>query len=257
MDYVPNLEGILTSRDKLKLIKQAGRRMYRAARKSDRDDFELSENDVAVLRRLASEDVPELRAAAVDILGDFGPVTWQDAETWTLDENEAVRQSAFFRISLSFYALARLCESDKRRCVELFAKSAKRYGVFPVEGWSLCSEDDGGEWVEAFWSCLGPLLDVGDAALNSNIICGVLEDILVHEAIGVDDPRVQSWINGDSIERKMALLSVVQWFGMREPWQKKIAEALADDPASVVSSTTRSFLAGKPEPDIQTREWSQ
>lgn len=254
MDFIPELDDSLSVKDKVKLLEQARRQIWDSIDDPAEERPELLPRDAALLRRYAAEGATKLREAAIGILAEYGPVSWEDAERLTPDEDEEVREAAFFAIDSSYYAPAKLCATDKPRCAQMFVTSAKRYGGFPVEAWTMCEDD---QWLDLMWSHLGPLLDLGDPELSSNIICGILEDILVYERITFGDPRLQSWIKGDSVERKMALLSVVQWFGMKKPWQRKIAEALTDDPAEVVSSTARRSVAGKPVPDIQMRGWAE
>jgi hypothetical protein len=258
MDFIPELDGALGDKKIAKMLEQARHQIYDSIEDDAEPAPELSGRDVDILRRYASpsQGGSKTRAAAVAILGEHGPVTWEDAETWTQDEDDDVRDEAFFCIGSSQDALAQLCYQDKPRCVRIFVESAKRYSQLSVAARSLSmwtKESD--VWADLFWEQLGLLLDRGDPQLSTNIICGVLEDFLVHGVVTVDDPRLQDWITGDSVERKMALLRVVRWFGMKEPWQRAITEQLADAPEEVVSTTAKRFLAGKGVPDIQDRGW--
>jgi hypothetical protein len=255
MDFIPELDTTLSVKDRVKLLKQADQQLVDAGNELENERLTLSQRDVALLRTYASDESPKIRAVAVDILSEYGPVTWEDAERWTRDPDSDVRCEAFFAVSLSFMAISELCATDLPRCSALFEASAKLCNDMPVEAYAMCDENE--EWVDLMWSMLGRLLDLGQDELSSNLICGLLEDILVYECVKFDDPRLQAWLKGDSVERKMALLSVVQWFGMKDPWQCRIAEALAKDGNKVVSGTAKSFLVGQGLPDIQCRSWAE
>lgn len=263
MDFIPDIDITMGAEEKVTLLKQARKRIVEVEKVVTVYDLQLYDRDVDMLRLYALDSAPIVRAAAVDILAYYGPVTWEDAEQWMLDVSKNVRNTAFSHMDLSFTALAQLCMTDKPRCANLFAESARRNSEFSMSITRMYGDDEewdedwGEEWIDLIWSQLGPLLDIGNIMLNSSIICGILEDILRDQIITLEDPRLQAWIKGDSVERKMALLSVVQWFAMREPWQQDIAKALASDSNEIVSQTAKSFLANKPVKDIQNREWTK
>jgi hypothetical protein len=190
----------------------------------------------------------------MDAVGEHIATSFEDLERWLLDPNEEIRNEAVFTVTTGGPTpLSRLVESDKRRFVSILGMAAELYEWMPL---LFLSQMDYG-WVDVFWDEMGRLLDLGKQHLNSVIICGELESLLCDGKVAPGDAKLSGWINGDSIERKMALLSVVQWFGMREEWQRKITEALANDENEVVSSTARCFLCGKAVPDIQDRMWAK
>ncbi len=222
------------------------------AMRSD-EEVSLSEDEVALLHQFIATDGPDVRAQAIEVLSEWGPVTWGDVERWLLDEDETVRDATSYQID-SDSALSELCCSDRDRSAALFASSAVKYERLPITS-TLCKFDM--NWVIPIFAQMGHLIDLGMPELNSQIICGPLEDFLVYDLVTIDSSLLQSWIKGDSIERKMALLSVVQWFGAREPWQRQIAEQLSEDCNHTVSATAKNLLAGQPMCDIQCREWAE
>lgn len=255
MDFAPEFDTTISLENRLKLLEQARQdfiALDNALGKNER--LKLSDQDACLLSLYTSDENAKIRAVAVDILSQYGPVTWEDAERWLSDADSDVRGEAFSAIGLGWAALSDLCTSDLPRCAALFEASAELRDEVSVQSSLMCHGDE--EWLDLMWSMLGRLLDLGRCKLNSNLICGPLEDILVHKWVTVDDPRLQAWLKGDSLERKMALLSVVQWFGMKEPWQRKIAEALAKDRNGIVSGTAKGLLAGRRVQDIQCRPWA-
>lgn len=220
-----------------------------------RDGDSLTPVDVEALRILAEDGNPGVRAPAVDFLCHRGPVAWEDLARWGLDPDGDVRQSVFWAMEHTTHAAGRLAEEDPERWAALVAASAERYGEMPEFGCGSFTDHHPAR-LAALWPHLGRLLDLGHQDLNSSIISGCLEDALAHGAVRPGDAHLQAWIHGDSLERKMALLSVVQWFGLREEWQREIAEALSQDANPIVAETARTFLAGRGVPDIQSREWA-
>ncbi len=252
MDFLLEYDETLSPQEVVALLRDAEKQIWRSC--DNRFERSASESDAALLRQLAVHENPEIRAASVKILSSHGPVTWEDVERWLADVNACVRDVVWSQLMSSHNAVSDLPRTDPERFVGVFAVYARARHSVPSEAWYFAHDYQ--DFADLLWSHLGPLLDEGNAELNSDIICGVLEDFLVYHRVEVDGPQVQSWIRGDSVERKMALLSVVQWFGMKEPWQREIAEQLADDSSDVVSSTAKSFLAGQGVPDIQCRKWA-
>ncbi|MBI3945407.1 MAG: hypothetical protein HY321_05785 [Armatimonadetes bacterium] len=205
------------------------------------------------LLALASDSDADVRAWAVEELCREGPVTWESLEAWAADPDERVREGVWFAWQGSWQAAGRLGAADRERWAALVAAVAEHLGGMPYVD-VLGAE--GLPWLEALWPHLGRLLDLGGRSLNSSIICGVLQDALVHGHVRPGAPALDAWLNGRSVERKMALLSVVQWFGAHEGWQRAIVEALVRDRSPIVSSTARALLQGRPVPDIQAREWA-
>jgi hypothetical protein len=239
MDFIPELDNALSVDDKVKLLEQAQQHLRKEA---ETNSDPLSEQDVRLLQGYASDGSPATRGVAIEILLHYGQAEWDDIRRWMLDPDEDVRSSACGDIPL-FYGHAEVSFCNKQCFVQLFAEAARTYGHMSTETWWLVEQDS--EWLDLFWTSLGELLNLGNADLSLNLTCGLLEHIIGRELIKFNDPRLQSWIEGDSTKRKMALLDVVQWRGVTRPLLGKIAQALAQDGAESVSSAAKGLLAGE------------
>lgn len=242
MDFIPDYDPGLPSWDRMALLQQASDQLWEAWRRMD-GFSDLTDRDVELLRRYVRDGSEAVREIAVHLLGEFGPVSFEDLEQWLLDPSETVRDRVAFLVGLSYTELGKLADSDKRHFVSLIGKAAELYEWMPVEAWVLCEEND--DWLTLFWDEIGRLLDLGKEQLNGRITCGWLEDALVSGRVVPGDARLSGWITGKSVMRKTALLSVVQWFGMEEIWHRRIAEALAEDSDCTVSSAARCLLEYK------------
>lgn len=224
-------------------------------------EVQLTDEDARVLKACADLPAPAVRKAAMWFLCDTGPVDWDDVEGWIADPDVEVRETSCEAIAYGLNAIYCLCASDQDRCGRLFDAvfaDNDRFSAMHVD--CSCSVRFHGDRkdLEAAWRGTGLIIDLGRPYLTTPLAVGFLEDVMVHSdpPLHWNDPLVRSWIEGDSVQRKMALLAVVQWFGVQKPGQRELAKALSRDRSKVVSEYAMSLLTGKLMPDILAREWS-
>lgn len=186
---------------------------------------------------------------------------WGDLDSWVAHQRRHLREVPFISIAYGADAVCDLCESDIRHCALLFDKvfaGNSRFSDVDFNRTMNVGLSDSRELLEATWRGTGIMLDMGRRYVTTPITVGYLEEVLVykHQPLLPDDPLLRSWIDGRSIERKMALLSVIQWFGMRKPGQLQIATALAADRNAVVRRVAWKFLNGEGVQDILSRWWA-
>lgn len=199
------------------------------------EDASLLPDDIEQLRQFLREGGPHLRKAVVAFLCDFGPVTWEDLETWALDPDKDVRNAAMFGMELSYKAATELCASDKPRCAALLAQVIEQHkdGYAGIV-WSVLAGDD--EWLAAIWPEVERLVDLNDDDIDLILQCGFVEDMLHHHhRMAPDDPRIVAWVKGKSRRRKQILLEIANWGRFEDPALVHIVEALMNDPDQEIS----------------------
>lgn len=230
----------LSSVGKLREALRQGADFYLGWVNSVETDLPLPAEDIEVVRHYIGHEDPGIRAVLVKMLAQEGSITWEDLETWLMDPDINVREEIGFALSMSFFSAGSLCRNDKKRCAHLLAASAERYHSLSVEAWSLSRDDD--EWLDAFWPEIEHLLDSEDWELCNNLTCGYIEDVLKYRNFGPDDPHIKSWIEGESIARKMALLGVARWLGVEDPNLHAITNALTHDSSAEVSDVAKAIM---------------
>lgn len=207
---------------------------------------ELSTEDEAIVRGCLTDPSPGVRGKAVYVLGNLGPVTWDDLTAWLLDPSEDVRMTTSSHADLSLTPVGQLCDTDRDRCAMLLADSWIAYpehgGISPTLTMQGMHEDG---WLEPTWRAAERLLDVGNDNITSSLRCGYFEDMVKHFGMGPDDPHIRPWIEGSDKTRKSILLAIASWLQMREDNLCAIVGALVDDADPEIADCAREMLAWK------------
>lgn len=212
----------------------------------DYESSELSAEDEAVVRECLTDPSPAVREKSVYVLGNLGPVTWDDVTAWLLDPSEDVRNTACMHAELSLTPVGQLCDADKDRCAMLLADSWiawPRAGGVSVTLSMQGMHEEG--WLEPTWRAAERLLGVGNEDITASLRCGYFEDMVKHFRMGPDDPHIRPWIEGDDKTRKHILLAIASWLQMREDNLCAIVAALKDDSDPEIANCARKMLEWK------------
>lgn len=223
------------------VIEEAVQRYWDALKETD-EDIPLGSEDIELLREYTRDPAYEVRAAAVKILCDYGPISWEDFETWMLDPDEHVREAIVFLVDFDMVAVGELCASDKPRCAAVLADAVEKRADSTAAYRLMRLSNEDREWLEATWPQVERLMDLGNPKIYMWLTCGYIEDALQDYNLGPDDPLVHSWLVGDSVQRKLSLLAVGVWMGLDKARLRDITEALAKDSDEAIAWIAKATL---------------
>jgi hypothetical protein len=215
----------------------------------DNSTVTISLEEIEALQRLSREAGPKTRRVAASFLFSHGPCAWIDLEAWILDASKDVREDIIGDISTfgDHTVGGRLCSSDRKRCIDLIAKSCE---IYPEESYLSLTElyflaGKEPEWLELSWEAANRLLDIGNEELNTALTVCYFEHIIPDQNWGPDDRRVGRWLSGSDSARKQMLLQIAAYQGLDSGKMREIVEALTHAKDKQIASIAEGVLAGR------------
>lgn len=229
-------------------LKAAWEKVEAAADQSE-DGVFLPQADLELLFDLSEDKNKAVSNAALNILieeirarCEYGPLTWDDLEVWTMNEEEDIRHEAIFAVGTENATAKDMCEKDKPRCTALLGSAVEEYLDHSADAmfWSLSRNSN--DWLDATWSEVGRLLDLNRSEITEMLTSGYLEDLLTLKSMGIGDNRINSWVNSDKTYRKLALLTTAGNIGLTTGKVLSIVEALSKDKDEQISDAAKALL---------------
>ncbi|MFQ3549448.1 MAG: HEAT repeat domain-containing protein [Armatimonadota bacterium] len=130
------------------------------------EDCKLLPQESDFLYKLSKHYKNEVRAAAVEILCEYGDVDFQMLSEWMKDRDREVRAIALSSVGYSWISAGKLFESDKQKAVEtlvsVWTDTKEEYCLIILSDLAFRPE-----WIDICWNAGLSILQNADAELES------------------------------------------------------------------------------------------